>query len=567
MSYFDDASLVMIPSGYKNAKVYSVKPTDGTGDLTFSRASGATRVGPDGLIEKVRTNLIPYSNDFTNAAYEKITDGTYTITSETITDPFGNSLAVQKVTLTSGGFLVLRNLLGTATTSPTTGSVYIKKTTSTTVVRADLSDAFVATAADNTNWQRLVSTNTASVYGSGTFLDISITTANQSVYVAYAQIELSDFGATPYIATTTAAVSVGPVSGLPRLDYLGSTCPKLLLEPQRTNSVPYSEQIDNASWSKLNTTVSANQAVSPDGTTSADLVYPTTTGTDRLIEKAIGATIGQTWTSSFFVKASGFSWVLIYSPNLVACWFNASTGTFGTVGAGVTAIVLGQVNGFWRVSFTETVPSAIAYFYAGVADANGSIVATTSGTNGILIWGCQLEQGSYATSYIPTLTTTVTRVADAASKTGISSLIGQTEGTVFYDGFYGNEINEVYLFLQKASSSGVDDSIYIQQSSGAIALNVYSGATQQTFIIGSAPTLGQRIKIAAGYKANDFVLYVNGTQIGTDTSGAVPTCDTLQVGSYRATPTAANFIAVKGINQALLFPTRLTNSQLAELTA
>ena len=556
----------MIPSGYKDQKVYSVKPTDGTGDLTFSRASGATRVGPDGLIEKVRTNLIPYSNDFTNAAYEKITDGTYTITSETITDPFGNSLAVQKVTLTSGGFLVLRNLLGTATTSPTTGSVYIKKTTSTTVVRADLSDAFVATAADNTNWQRLVSTNTASVYGSGTFLDISITTANQSVYVAYAQIELSDFGATPYIATTTAAVSVGPVSGLPRLDYLGSTCPKLLLEPQRTNSVPYSEQIDNASWSKLNTTVSANQAVSPDGTTSADLVYPTTTGTDRLIEKAIGATIGQTWTSSFFVKASGFSWVLIYSPNLVACWFNASTGTFGTVGAGVTAIVLGQVNGFWRVSFTETVPSAIAYFYAGVADANGSIVATTSGTNGILIWGCQLEQGSYATSYIPTLTTTVTRVADAASKTGISSLIGQTEGTVFYDGFYGNEINEVYLFLQKASSSGVDDSIYIQQSSGAIALNVYSGATQQTFIIGSNPTVGQRIKIAAGYKANDFVLYVNGTQIGTDTSGAVPTCDTLQVGSYRGTPTAANFIAVKGINEALLFPTRLTNAQLAELT-
>jgi hypothetical protein len=161
----------------------------------------------------------------------------------------------------------------------------------------------------------------------------------------------------------------------------------------------------------------------------------------------------------------------------------------------------------------------------------------------------------------------VTRVADAASKTGISSLIGQTEGTLFYDGFYGNEINELYLFLQKESSSGVDDSIYIQQSAGAIALNVYSGATQQTFIIGSNPTLGQRIKIAAGYKANDFVLYVNGVQIGTDNSGAVPTCGALQLGSYRATPTASNFIAAKGINQTILFKTRLTNAQLAELTA
>jgi hypothetical protein len=58
MSYFDDASLVMIPSGYKTSKVYSVKPTDGTGDLAFTRSNDtATRVGPDGLIEKVRTNV------------------------------------------------------------------------------------------------------------------------------------------------------------------------------------------------------------------------------------------------------------------------------------------------------------------------------------------------------------------------------------------------------------------------------------------------------------------------------------------------------------------------------
>jgi hypothetical protein len=68
MSLFTDASLVMIPSGYKTSKVYSVKPTDGSGDLTFTRSNDtATRVGPDGLIEKVRTNLILQSNTFTTS--------------------------------------------------------------------------------------------------------------------------------------------------------------------------------------------------------------------------------------------------------------------------------------------------------------------------------------------------------------------------------------------------------------------------------------------------------------------------------------------------------------------
>ena len=70
MSFFEDASLVLIPSAQKTSKVYSVKPTDGTGDLTFTRtADTATLVGPDGLIEKVRTNVLTYSNTFSDSAW------------------------------------------------------------------------------------------------------------------------------------------------------------------------------------------------------------------------------------------------------------------------------------------------------------------------------------------------------------------------------------------------------------------------------------------------------------------------------------------------------------------
>ena len=83
MSYFDDASLVMIPSGYKTSKVYSVKPTDGSGDLTFSRSNDtATRVNSAGLIEKVRTNLVLQSQAF-NTTANWSTNASPTVTANT----------------------------------------------------------------------------------------------------------------------------------------------------------------------------------------------------------------------------------------------------------------------------------------------------------------------------------------------------------------------------------------------------------------------------------------------------------------------------------------------------
>jgi hypothetical protein len=340
-----------------------------------------------------------------------------------------------------------------------------------------------------------------------------------------------------------------------------------LLEPQRTNLYLYSNDFSDINWAKFESSVTSNAIISPDGTVNAWKLNDNTVNGQHALLRSLGGITSPT-AISFFVKSAEYSKCCIenYSDGGRVV-FDIATKTIVSTSANFTSATIQQyANGFIRISAITVGTTGNKAMGLGLVNDLGQDSFVGTGTKGIYVYGAQAEAGAYATSYIPTIAATVTRVADAASKTGISSLIGQTEGTVFYDGFYGNEINEVYLFLQKASSSGVDDSIYIQQSSGAIALNVYSGATQQTFIIGSNPTVGQRIKIAAGYKANDFVLYVNGTQIGTDTSGAVPTCDTLQVGSYRGTPTAANFIAVKGINEALLFPTRLTNAQLAELT-
>jgi hypothetical protein len=177
-----------------------------------------------------------------------------------------------------------------------------------------------------------------------------------------------------------------------------------LVELVPYNLLQYSEQFDNAAWTKLNGTVSANQAEAPDGTISADLFYPTTSGTDRLLAQTKTGTIGQTFTSSAFVKSSGVDWVLFYAANIGACWFNASTGVFGTVGSGVTASVLGQVNGFWRISLTATIANTNVYFYIGTANANGTNTITKNGTDGILVWGAQLVEGSTALPYQKTET-------------------------------------------------------------------------------------------------------------------------------------------------------------------
>ena len=197
---------------------------------------------------------------------------------------------------------------------------------------------------------------------------------------------------------------------------------------------------------------------------------------------------------------------------------------------------------------------------------NYGLTGNTS-TSTALIWGLQNEAGTYPTSYIPTLASSVTRLADTASKSGISSLIGQTEGTMFFDGYYGNESAEVYLFLQNSLGSGVTDSIYIQKNgTSAIGLNVFNGSNAQVNINGGSFAIGDKIKIAAVYKVNDFALWVNGVEVATDTSGTIPTLTSLQIGTYPALASTETYIASGGVNQAIVFKTRLTNDQLADLT-
>jgi hypothetical protein len=550
-SFYDDASLVVIPSGYKTSKVYAEKPTDGSGDLAFTRTGDtATRVNSAGLIEKVRTNLVLQSNTFSTTWASAGSGATRTSGQ---TDPDGGTAAwllaklgttgriEQTITMSANeqtfsivakkgtaNFLFLNVYDGTNSHEVSfnldTGAVGVQNSAVGSIV--SLGSGWFRCSVTSTN---ATASGIIQIFISDS--SASITGATGNIFIYESQFE--NGVATDYIPTTTAAVSVGPVANVPRLDYLGSSCPRLLLEPQRSNLVTFSEQFNNAGWTKTNTTITANTAISPDGYQNADRA-----------QLAAGALLFQSGLGSA-------------GSNTLSVYAKATSGTsakFRFFANGNTLLSSDQTaTGEWqRFTFTYTFSAVTA----------GISVATT-GADDVLFYGFQHELGAYATSYIPTLAASATRVADAASKTGISSLIGQTEGTLFGE-FTFTGVTSLHMLASVAGS--YTSAVYVQTgSSTGISMQVWSGATNQVGINFIGLTVGQNVKFAAAYKANDFMLYVNGVQAGSSTSGSVPAgLSQLEVGSYAEAGSPFNFNS--SIKQAIVFKTRLTNAQLAELT-
>jgi hypothetical protein len=379
MSYFDSASLVFIPSGYKTSKAYSVKPTDGTGDLTFTRSNDtATRVGPDGLIEKVRTNLLLQSNSF---------DTTWNLVNGSLTSGQSGYDGTSNAWLLAKNATAVAIVQNIAVAGLQSFSTYAKAGTTDWVrlgagggtfssAYFDLTNGVVGATTTNivsasissvgSGWYRCTivvnkTINAVYIYPAEADNDVSATSGN--ILIQAAQLETGDL-ATDYIATTSAAVSVGPVANVPRLDYLGSSCPRLLLEPQRTNSILWSEQMNN--WGPTNTTVTTNVLVSPDGYQNADTIV-INDSTSRVSQNlSLGA---GTYTASVYAKLTiGSGTVRI---NLIVDGVNSS-------------FTFAPTNEWERYTYTVTAATGVT-----AIQLRGS-----SGTSTVSFWGAQIEAGS-----------------------------------------------------------------------------------------------------------------------------------------------------------------------------
>jgi hypothetical protein len=596
MSFFEDASLVLIPSAYKDQKVYSVKPTDGTGDLTFSRASSATRVQSDGLIEKVRTNQVLQSETLDNAYWNKTN---VSITANALANPLNGALTADLLTVTDPSGPVEKTITTQTSQSFTAGIPY---TASAYFKAGTISTQFKILAYDGTalyqggiidleiignstapyedvggGWYRFRftftpanSTSTGFIYLVNYAFGIAAN-AGTNVYVYGAQIETGDI-ATDYIATTTAAVSVGPVSGLPRLDYLGSTCPRLLLEPQRSNLVTFSEQFDNAAWTKLQASITANSIVSPDGYTNADTLTADGTSNEHQLRSTgvVTLTSGTTYTTSIFVKAGTNNFVQfigsgsIYSATTYAN-FNVATGVVGDVGAGTTASIVAYGNGWYRCSMTalaNTTDSTNTFLFNIVTSNTAIRGESNTLSTSVYVWGAQIEQGAYATSYIPTLSTSVTRVKDEASKTGISSLIGQAAGT-FYAEIEALSDDGTNRTLSLSDGTSANRVLLLYQADSNKMRAQLSVSGQTRILIDSVQDTTQKRKLACAWNSTSFVFYIDGVKINEISTGYTFS-DTLSDLRFDNISSGSFLGEMSGL---LLFTSKLTNDQLAELTA
>jgi hypothetical protein len=576
------ASLLLVPSGYKEDIVYSQIPTSGAGDLSFTRASNGTRVNSDGLVEVVAWNLVTYSEDFTNTIWSKANG--ITATANTATAPNGTTTAYTlEKTGGSGGSNYYYIVAATNTFAQLTNFFYVKHKSGSGIVwllgynsgSFAFYDVVNGTALSKSSgmttsiesvgngWYKCIfsqdyTSASSTTFGIGVCLADgtpnydATSAATQSVYIWGAQ---SNIGSTakPYFPTTDRL-------NVPRLTYQngGGGCPSLLLEKQSTNILLRSEEF-NLTWSIIRLSVTPNTTIGPDGNTTADSLIENTATATRVLRQPVNTTVSS-YTFSVYAKANTRNWIYLSNPIFGSTWFDLSNGTIGFTPVGVTASITNVGDGWYRCAIGFTATNALNNFDIGLSTGNLISVYTGDGVSGVYVWGAQVELGAYATSYIPTTTASATRVADSCFKTGISSLIGQTEGTFFV------MMKKISILAEEATvkidNGTLDTSIRINfapNTPTTTRLNLYAnkGNVLQTYSDNASFQLQNTTKVAVGYAENNLALYANGVQVFLDSSFPTFTSDNL------SRLTISTGIEVDKI---LLFNTRLTNAELATLT-
>ncbi len=355
-------------------------------------------------------------------------------------------------------------------------------------------------------------------------------------------------------------------SDMPRIDYKDDSKGALLLEPQSTNLVPRSEDIDTG-WSKLNVTVSNNQTVSPYGTLNAALITVTSTNGQHASYDTLSssATSGQPYYISCFVKKYNSKYIRLNEGYTGATLgVNLDDGTYNLTNGASDAIIEVFENGWYRIGFKFTPTTTDSQFALYINDNNNENSYAGNG-EAVYIWGAQVEKGSYATSYIPTQGSAVTRLADNCSQTTPDSVIGQTEGTIFAH-FKRNGnivVRGGVVFLREDSLRGLSIN-YINNTLYATSRN---DAAINTVLLKTPFDINETAKVAITYNGSVFSGFLNGVKIFTDSVfNPFDTIVTAIRVSYGANSGSDAEIAPNSMKDVRVYNKALTDAELIALT-
>jgi len=585
------ASLLVTPNGYTEGVLFSTVPNSSSGDLTVTRATTATRVNSDGLVELVPYNLFQYSEQFENAAWGKLA---VTASANVTTSPNGTTTADELIA-TAG--------LGTRYINQDTSIVSGINYTQTIYAKAGDYQFFQIAASTGFNTAGYANfdliNGTATVFNIGT---ATITPMGNGWYrCSYTQSAISTTIGRHVMTIVSSATStrlepfnaVGGqglylwgaqlVEGTEAKDYLPTTDrldiaridystgeAALLVEPQRTNLALRSEEFDNASWVKSALSVVSNTITAPDGTLTADTIVENSTFNIHTINNSVSVTSGLTYTFSIFLKAKERSKALIAFFNgfpLTSIQIDLSTKVVSTgTGTPLNSFIKEFENGWFRVGFSLTATSTTSANFLVYTSIDG-IWANRGylgdGTSGLYIWGAQLEAGANATSYIPTVASAVTRNADVISKTGIytNELISEIGGTWFLD--LSNNIptlrtagNTSGIFLNTTTSATLGNGFTIRNVAGGIIrlqiVKIVNGIATTLYL-----TQDNNVKIAIKWNGLTADIFENGVKVISSTTFTSTDMENMVVDG---TP---RIISVKSIS---IFPSPLSDQECINLT-
>lgn len=565
--------------------------------INFTRTSAATYVANTGFVTQTPAsrNLLTYTQEFDNAAWGKsnatITanstvapDGT--MTADTFTPNNGATYgdATQVVNgATASVAYTLSYYVKSAGLSPirlrvtarTSGNVFI----SDLQVEADLSagtvgavtaGTFTSTSASITSvgggWYRISLTGTTPATTGILWVSVRYGPAGNGTsgfYLWGAQLETGS-------TATTYTRNVGGVYP-PRFDYDPVTlAPRgLLIEEHRTNLLLRSEEFDSASWGKLAANVTANAMASPDGTADADKVFEDTASNIHHVVQTSTLADNTNYAVTVYAKAGERNWLRI-GPNdksaaVAFAWFDLATGTLGTAPARSSITPVG--NGWYRcyVPFNSGSGGFATSIRFAIATANNSSSSYTGdGTSGIYLWGAQLEAGTFATSYIPTEASQVTRASDNATITGanFSQWYNQSEGTLVVEADSNSLVAGRFPGMWRVTDGGSPNRIgvYLNQDDGVYVTQRNLSGTPISATTSNSTTQNTVFKGASAYSASGVSGALNGGAVVNSAVGTPPVVVRMELGLFDG--------YLNGhIRRIRYYPMRLSNAQLQALTA
>ena len=520
---------------------YAVGDTSGKylpREFTFSRGAdiAATRVNKDGLIEKYRENLIKSSNDFTATGW---TPAQATLLSGYSGYDGTNDAWFLRADSSTFSRVGMDNTTSTGlnSTGLRTFSVYAKKKDydyvgiyiqgsnkgvvfsllDGTAVNSIISypDIYSDGIEVGGGWWRfsishptITSTTAAAIYACEAAAYNGNSNHGKGIYIQDAQFEYG-LVATGYLESDDETGKAGVLDNLPRIDYTSGSA-QLLMEPARTNYLPHSEYLEE--WQNLlGATLTVNAATAPDGTSTATS-WDSPTSTYRILR-----TVPQTLSASTNYVFSFYAKNIDADGASYRVWNNTTETNVITATSYISQI---NTSDWTRIEVPFTTS-------ATPTDEYSCYVGSSSFTGEILFWGAQLEEGSYATSYIPTYGAQDTRDLDYVQDLTSTSSTGITNNyntTVFFDGSVFRNTGNTRIAALYSSSVAQNPRVllYLAENSGNHKVIVQYRVSGQTDVYADSGSgydfaIGDRIKMAMRLDGTSLDLFVNGVKQSTAT--------------------------------------------------